>query len=146
MEEIHLPAPSQFPEDGVIYHALVVFQHIGLHWVPVVRGFFNYRHVPYAGKGHVQGAGDGRGGKGEHVGRLAQGFQLFLLGHPKALFLVDDDKAQVFKAHILAHQAVGAHNHVHAAPFHPAQDFLLLLWRAEAGQQLHVYRETLHAP
>ncbi len=145
MQEIHLPAPPQLPVDGVVYDPLVVFQHIGLYRVPVVGGFLNYRHVPYARKGHVQRPGYGRSRQGQHVRRFAQPLKLLLLGHAKALLLVNNHKAQVLKPHVLAHQPVGSHNDIHAAPLYPAQNLLLLLRRAEPGQQLHIHREALHA-
>ena len=126
MQVIHLAAPAQLPADGVPNHPGVVLQHIGLHRVPVVGGLLNDGHVPDAGECHVQRAGDGRGGEGQHVGGAAHLLQLLLLGHAEPLLLVDDDQPQVVELHVLAHQPVGAHHNVHAAPAHLPQDFVLL--------------------
>ena len=145
MQVVHLPAPAQLPADGVGDDAGVVLQHVGLHRVPVVGGLLDDGHVPDAGEGHVQRPGDGGGGEGEHVGGLAHLLELLLLGHAEALLLVDDDQPQVVELHVFAHQPVGAHHDVDAAPLHLPQDLVLLLGGAEPGKQLHVHREALHA-
>ncbi len=46
--------------------------------------------------------------------------------------------------HVLADQAVGADDHIHSPRAQLADNFVLLLRRAEAGEQLHVDREALH--
>ncbi len=134
MEVVHLPAPAQLPADGVGDDPGVVLQHVGLHRVPVVGGLLDDGHVPDAGEGHVERPGDRGGGEGEHVGGGTHLLELFLLGHAEALFLVDDDQAQVVELHVLTHQPVGAHDDVDAAPLHLPEDLPLLLGGAEPGQ------------
>ena len=42
VQVIHLPAPGQLLADGIADHPLVVFQHIGLHRLPVVGGLLQH--------------------------------------------------------------------------------------------------------
>ncbi len=44
----------------------------------------------------------------------------------EALFLVDDDQAELLEAHVAREQAVGAHHHVDLACFDVAHDPLLI--------------------
>ena len=115
MEVEDLSPPAQLLAHRLGDDGLAVLQHVGLHRVAVLGGLLDNRHIPYAGEGHVEGAGDGGSGEGEHVRHAAEGFQLFLLGHAEALLLVDYHKAQVLEAHVLAYQPVSTHNNVHGA-------------------------------
>jgi hypothetical protein len=56
--------------------------------------------------------GIGRGGEREQVHLGAQRLQRLLLAHAEALFLVDDDQAQVLELHVVLQQAVGADDDV----------------------------------
>ena len=48
--------------------------------------------------------------------------------------------------HVLLNQAVGADDHIHfARACSLLENLLLLLGRAEAGEQFHADREALHA-
>ena len=88
VQVVDLAPPVQLPADGVGDQPPVVLQHIGLHRLPAHGGLLQGGHVPQAGQGHVQGAGDGSGRKGEHIHLAGQVFQLLLVAHPKALLLV----------------------------------------------------------
>ena len=62
----------------------------------------------------------------------------------EALFLVNDDKAQIPELYIVGQQAVGAHHDVHGAVLQAAQRLFLLLGGAVAGQQADADGEGLH--
>ena len=67
---------------------------------------------------------------------LAQVFELLLVLHAKALFLVDDHQAQVLGVHISRKQAVRADEHVDRALGKRLERALLLRRRAEAAEHL----------
>ena len=146
VEVIHLAAPAQFPPDGIDEDAVVVLQHIGLHRPAVLGRFFDDRHIPYAAHGHVQRPGDGSGRKGENVHVGGQFFHPFLLGHAEPLLLIHDEEPQIVELHILGKHPMGAHQNIHLSPGGAAQDVLLLLGRAEAGEHLHLNGETFEPP
>ena len=60
----------------------------------------------------VQRARDRRGGQRQHVHRLPQLLEPFLVLDAEALLLVDDDQAQVLELHVGADQAVRADDDV----------------------------------
>ena len=53
VQVVDLAAAPQFPADGLVDDRVVVFQHIGLHRMAVVRRFFNDAHVADAGQRHI---------------------------------------------------------------------------------------------
>ena len=57
--------------------------------------------------------------------------------HPKALFLIHHQQAQLLEAGVLAEQLVGSHHHVHGARFQPGQDGFALGRRTKAVEQGH---------
>ena len=64
------------------------------------------------------------------------------MSNAETLFLVDNGKAQIFKVDVLGHQTVGAHHNINKAFFQPADNFLLLLRSAEAGEKFYFDREV----
>ena len=60
----------------------------------------------------------------------------------ESLFLVDDDQSQIAKRHILGNETVRTDNDVNFPASDTAQNFLLLGRRAEAGEDLDVYRKS----
>ena len=141
---IHLPAAAQLLFDGVGDDAGVVFHHVCLYRVTVVRRFFDDGHIAYTGKRHIEGARDRRCGKRQNIGRFTHVFQPFFLLYAEALLLVDDDKPEVFKLYVFRDQPVRADDKVNAAASQLSQNFVLLTRRAEAGEQLHIHGEALH--
>ena len=81
----------------------------------------------------MQRARDGRGRHGEHVDLLAHLLDAFLVAHAEALFLVDDEQAEVGELEIFRENAVGADEDVDFAGFGFLQNFFLLLRIAEAA-------------
>ena len=87
----------------------------GQHGVALLRrggkggGFAN------TGQRHFEGARDRGCAHGQHVHIGAHLLELFLVLHSKALFLVNDDQAQVLEYHAVREDAVGTNHHVHRA-------------------------------
>ena len=143
MQVIYLPAAAELPADRIGDDAVVVLEHIGLHRAAVLRGFLDDRHIPDAAHGHVQRTGDRGGGQGEHVDAGRELLDPLLLRHTEALLLIDDEQPQAAEAHILRQHPVGADEDIDLASGGAAQDVLLLLRGAEAGDHLDAYREAL---
>ncbi len=53
---IALSAAIHLPPQRVYHHAVIVFHHIGLYRMTVVRRLFQYRHIANTGQRHIQGA------------------------------------------------------------------------------------------
>ena len=145
VEDVDLALSGQLPLDGVPQKGVGVFQHIGLHRIPLLRWGFQQGHVADTHHGHVQGARDGRGGKREHVHALLELFELLLVFDAEALLLVHHQQPKVLKAQVLAQQAVGADEDVDIALCQLFQDDLLFLGAAKAGEHLHPHREARKA-
>ena len=62
---------------------------------PIPRRSADQGEVPQAHERQVQCAWDGRGRKRQHVHRLPQLLEAFLMAHPEALLLIDDQEAQI---------------------------------------------------
>ena len=145
VQVVHLPAPGKLLLHGFGKDHVVVFQHKGLHGLPLDGRLLDGGKVPDSAHGHVQRAGNGSGRKGEHVHPDEVLLELFLVLHTEALLFVDDDKAEVMELHVLGQQPVGAHHDVHTARLQAPEGLLLLFCGAEAGHHLHLYGKSFHA-
>ena len=123
-----------------------MLKHIGLHRPPVLGRLLDDRHVPDAAHGHVQRAGDRGGRQGQHVHVGGYFLDPLLLRHAEPLLLVHDEQPEILEFHILGQHPMGADEDVHIPRAHPADDLLLLLRRAEAGEHFHLHREPLEPP
>ena len=115
VQVVHLPAPGKLLLHGFGQNNIVIFQHKGLHRLALDGRLLDGGKIPDAAHCHVQCAGNGGGRQGEHVHPDEVFLQLFLVLHAEALFLVDDDKAEVVELHVFREQPVGAHHDIHAA-------------------------------
>ena len=97
---IDAAAAAQFPLQGLLDHAVAVFGHIRFHRQAVFRRRFNNAHIPRVDEGHVERPRNRRGGQGQDIDALLPLLDLFLLGHAKALFLVDNEESQVQEDHV----------------------------------------------
>ena len=143
VEIVDLTTAGQFLPHGVFNDAPVMLQHIGLHRLTVGGRLLKGAHVPQAGEGHVQRAGDRGSRQGQHIHLTAHFLQPLLVGHAEALLLIDDQQAQILELHAFLQQFVGADQHVHAAVSHPVQNPLALLGTGEAGEYFDFDREVL---
>ena len=145
VQEKDLAAPVQLALDGVADHAFVVLRDDGLHRQAVLGRRLDGAHVAGAGERQVKSPRNGGGAQSQHVHQSAQQFELLFLHHSEALFLVDDDQAQIFESDVLLDQSVRADDDVHRAGSQVLNDPLLLAARAETGEQLDAHRIIRHA-
>ena len=90
---------------------------------PAQRGWCgDQAHLPHAGEAHVEGAGDRRGRKGQHVYVFSQRLDLFFLVDAKALLLIHHQQTQLLEAGAFGEQLVGAHHHIDRACAQSFQD------------------------
>ena len=89
----------------------------------------------------VRGIGVARQRQHVHLG--AQLLEPLLVRHAEALLLVNHQQAQVLEGDVLLQQAVRADDDVDRASGEVAQHLLLLLRRAEAGEQLDAHGKGL---
>ena len=82
-----------------------------------------------------QRARDRRGRHNEKVGTRALGTQSIALAHTKAVLLVDDDKRQMLKRHVVRKDRVGSKEDVELARFQLRMDLLALGRRRGTRQE-----------
>ena len=66
------------------------------------------------------------------------------MSHTKTLLLINNEKSQILKFHILRKHSVGSDNNIHHAFFQIFDGFLLLFWAAETAKQIYSHREIFH--
>ena len=115
VQEVHLAAALQFAQHGFADDPIGKFGNEGLDGQALLRRGGNDREVAQAFHRHGQGAGDRRGGQGQHVDLGAHGLQRFLLAHAETVLLVDDDEAKAVELDLLADQLVRADDDVDLA-------------------------------
>ena len=76
---------------------------------------------------HVQRSGNRCGGEGQDVDQATQLFQLLLVSHSEALFLVDDDQSEVLEIHITGEQSMGADQNIDLTQCRSLQHICLFL-------------------
>ncbi len=84
-------------QQRLAHHDLVPLHYIGPHRQTIDRRGLDGREFAQARHRHLQRARDRGGGQGEHVHIGTQLLELFLVGHPEALFLVDDDETEILE-------------------------------------------------
>ena len=140
----HLTVAQQFAADRGGDVLVLLGTDVGQHRMTVLRRGKDGRHFADAGHGHLQRARDRRSGHGQDVHVGAQGLDVLLVLHAKALLLIDDDEPQVFPGHAGLQQAVGAHDDVDGALGQSLEDLLGLSRSGETAQLRDARREVLH--
>ena len=90
-----LPAAAKFLAHGLRQDVLAEGNHVGLDRHAARRRRLDDRQIANAGQGHLQRAGNRRGGHREHVDADGHLLQALLVPHAEALLLVDDQQAQL---------------------------------------------------
>ena len=101
VDEVDLPFAVQLAQDGVADQLRIEADDARLDGQPVLRRRFQVADVADAQQRQVQRARDRRGRQRQHVDRLPQLLQPFLVLDAEALLLVDDDQAQVLELHVV---------------------------------------------
>ena len=142
---INLSAPRQLPVNRLAHHLVVVLHDVGLNRQAVYRRFLQNTHVPDADEAHMQGTWNRRRRQRQNIHIFLEFLDLFLMRHTETLFLVDDQKPQIFKDNILRKDAVRSDHDIHLPFFQIFQRFFLLARRAETRQHIDPDREILHS-
>ncbi len=143
VQEERLPAARQLALDRLLDELLVVLADVRLDRPPALRRRLDHGDVADAGDRHLQRARDRRGAHRDHVDAQLELAQQLLLLDAEALLLVDDQQAEVLRAHVARQQAVGADEDVDLALAELVDRDLLLGRRAEARDVLDRERVVL---
>ena len=141
---IDLAASCDLPGDCFPDSLITVLHDISLDRQTVLWSLLQNAHIADPRKAHVQCPGDRSCRQCEDIHILAHFLDLFLVGHAEALLLIDDEKAQVFKLHILGQQPVGPDDDIHHPGFQAFDGFIHLRFCAETAQQADLHRIVLH--
>ena len=117
VQEVHLAASQYLPQDGFFDHGLVPLSHKGFYRQASRGGRGDDRQIPQVPHGHVEGAGDRRGGQVQHVHLGTQGLQTFFLLDAEPVFFIDDHQAQILELDVTLEQLVCADNNIGFAGF-----------------------------
>ena len=111
--EEDLAFPEEFSADGLGHRSLVIVADVGQDRLAVGGWGVNEAEVADSGQRHFQRPRDRSGGQGQDVHPGPNFFDRLLVGDPEALFLVDDQQAQLLEPDVVGEKAVGADHHVH---------------------------------
>ena len=76
---IGLSAAVKFPPHGLRNDTGIIFHHIGLYRMPILRRFFEHRHIANTGQSHIQRARNRRCGQREHIHLPRHLFEFFFV-------------------------------------------------------------------
>ena len=116
----HSRASSRWMISRIMSH--VALDHIRLHRMAVAGRRVQLRERTDAHQRHLQGPRDRRCAQREHIDAVLQFLDAFFMFHAKALFLIDDQKAQILPYDILGQQAVCTDDDVDASLFQSFDD------------------------
>ncbi len=140
VQKIYLPAAPEFALERLAHRGGVVWRDEGLHRKAMLRRRGDDGQVAQSCHRHVQRARDRRRGEGEQIDLGAQFLQCFLVAHAEAVFLVDDDEAEILELHVRLQQPVRADHHVDLAVAQFRQRLVGFLFRLEARDHFHAHR------
>ena len=140
VQEEHLPAPVELPQQCLLHHAFAVVAHKGADRLALLRRRVHRGHVADAGQGHREGARNGRGGQREDIHLPPQFLEPLLVDDAEPLLVIDDHEPQLAEVHVLLQHPVRADDDVDDAVPQRLQRCHLLLMRAEAAQHLDAHR------
>ncbi len=112
---INLPAPGQFPVDGLTDNFLIIFHHVCLDRKTVHRRLLQHAHITDADQAHMKRPRNWGGRQRQHIHIFLQLLDFLLVGYAKPLLLVNHQKPQILKFHILGKNAVGTNHNIHQA-------------------------------
>ena len=115
MQKIDLALSFQLAIDGVANDSLVVAANHRFDREAIERRRFNRRHVFRADERKIKRARNRRCRKCEHVHELEKLLELFLMQNAEALFLIDDNEAEILETDIAGDEAMRADDNVDPA-------------------------------
>ena len=142
---IHLTAAAQFLIYSFPDYVLVILKNIGRYRKPLRRRFVYYAHIPYSGQRHMKSSRYRRCGQRQHIHFFSYLFYFFLMGNPKALFLVNHQKSQLIIFDMLSQQFMGSYNNVYFTRCQTFYNTLFFRRGAKTRQHCNVYRIVLHS-
>ena len=137
VDEIHLPAPSDFLPDRLGNHRRTILHDIRLHRQAVFRCAFDGAHIPQSSQRHMQSPRNWGRRQGQDVQADRPFLQPLFLGHAKALFFIHNQQSQIFKCHIRLQQPMGADENVHRSLCGLQQCRALLGRRPKTADHVH---------
>ena len=104
-----------FAQQRLAHNDGIPRNYIGTHREAIHRRGLNDRQLAKARHGHLQRAGNGRGGEREHMNVGLECLQPLLVGDAEALFLIDDHKTEAFEFDGLGEDRVRADHDIECA-------------------------------
>ena len=141
----HLPRARKLAPDRLEYDGFVLFEHIRLNRQSVKRRFVEHGHIAYLAHRHTERSRDRRRRQRQNVDIFRYLFQLFLVRHSEALFLVDYQKSQIAEFHVVRKDSVRSDDDIDVAARKRAKRRLLLFWRAETRKHVNAYGKSAKA-
>ena len=136
MDEENLSTATQFAQHRFTDQLFGEAGHDRFDRQAIHRRRINDREVTNAHHRHIQRSRDRSRREGHDINHRPERFETLLVLDTKALFLVDDQKAQILKSDIFLQKTVGTDNDIDIAFFEPFKGFFLLFGGAETGQHL----------
>ena len=130
---VHLSLAGNFSFDCLPDHLIILLHHIGLDRHPVNWCFFQHTHVTDSDQTHMKRSGNRCCRKCQNINIFLQLFDLFFMLYSKTLFLINDQKSQIFKCHILTQYPVGSDDNINLSLFQIFDRFFLLCRCAETA-------------
>ena len=115
VQKIDLALSFQFAIDRVANDSLIVAAHDRFDRQPIEWRRFNRRHVFRADEREIKRARNRRGRKREHVHEFEKLLELFLVQNAEALFLIDDNEAEILENDVAGDEAMRADDNVDTA-------------------------------
>ena len=134
VDEVHLPAPRQFAENGIPNHRLVESEHLRANRQSARRRRLDHRQISHAGHGHLKCPGDRGRRERQHVHLGPELFEALLVADPEPLFLVDDDQSEVPELYVLLEEPVRPDDHIYGAGRKVLQESLVVLRALESRE------------
>jgi len=98
---VDLPASGKLTPDRFPHHFFIIFHDKRLDRHTVIRCFFQNTHIPDSHKAHVERTRDRGCCQRQNIYIFLELLDLFLVGNTKTLFLINDQKPQILKRHVL---------------------------------------------
>ena len=115
VQKVALAAALELAQHRLADHARAFVAHKGFDGQTPLRRGGDHAQVAQTFEGHAHGAGNRGGRQREHIDLGPQAFHGLFVAHAKAVFLVDDEQAQVVEFRRFAQQFVRADHDVHRA-------------------------------